>query len=264
MALRIVAALGSLAFIALASRAQFDHTRALPRDELVLVAVGLIGFAALVLGVSALVIGGGYAVFGESRQKPIVLVAAAILVAIVVALAFAPLNATVDPLPTPTGTEEPPTGSRRALPAGTFSAVALIVAAAVAFVAATVAAVAVYGIIRRRRRVLVFGEQALVVEAIDESLDDLRREPDVRRAIIACYARMERALERAGSARRPAEAPLEYLIRLHERVGAHRTGARTLTELFERAKFSAEPMAEREKFRAIETLEALRAVMKAS
>ena len=35
--------------------------------------------------------------------------------------------------------------------------------------------------------------------ALDESLDDLRTEPDLRRAIIAAYARMERALAAAGT-----------------------------------------------------------------
>ena len=49
--------------------------------------------------------------------------------------------------------------------------------------------------------------------ALDESLDDLRADPDLRRAIVAAYARMETALAAAGLPRRPAEAPLEYLER---------------------------------------------------
>jgi hypothetical protein len=70
---------------------------------------------------------------------------------------------------------------------------------------------------------------------------------------------MERALERAGSARRPAEAPFEYLVRVLERIAANGRDARALTELFERAKFSIEPMGEREKQQAIGALELLRA-----
>jgi hypothetical protein len=114
---------------------------------------------------------------------------------------------------------------------------------------------------RRRRSTdssLSRTEEAMIY-ALDQSLDDLRGESDVRRAIIACYARMERALERAGSARRPAEAPFEYLVRVLERITAHGRAARALTELFERAKFSVEPMGEREKEQAIGALELLRA-----
>jgi uncharacterized membrane protein YccC len=115
---------------------------------------------------------------------------------------------------------------------------------------------------RRRRRMgaaAAVEEEEAVLDAVEESLDDLRRERDIRRAIIACYARMERALDRAGSARRPAEAPFEYLARVLERITANGTAARVLTELFERAKFGTEPMEEREKDRAIGALELLRA-----
>ena len=52
-----------------------------------------------------------------------------------------------------------------------------------------------------------------VSAALDFSLDDLRNEPDLRRAIIAAYARMERALAGAGLPRAPSEAPFEYVER---------------------------------------------------
>ena len=66
--------------------------------------------------------------------------------------------------------------------------------------------------------------------ALDESLDDLRNEPDLRRAIIAAYARMEHALAVGGLPRRPAEAPFEYVERAlgeletsaAERAASHR------------------------------------------
>jgi hypothetical protein len=100
-------------------------------------------------------------------------------------------------------------------------------------------------------------EDTAVIQALDESLDDLRRERDVRRAIVACYARMERALASAGRERRAHETPLEFLRRVLERVG--REPGQVLTELFERARFSVEPMGEREKRDAIAALEQLRA-----
>jgi len=74
--------------------------------------------------------------------------------------------------------------------------------------------------------------------ALDESLDDLRNDPDLRRAIIAAYARMETALAFAGHPRRPSEAPLEYMERALTAIDASAPAAHRLTELFEWAKFS--------------------------
>jgi hypothetical protein len=80
--------------------------------------------------------------------------------------------------------------------------------------------------------------QETVSLALDESLDDLRGEPDVRRAIIAAYARMEIALGVAGLPRRPSEAPLEYLSRALQSLDTSAPAVRRLTDLFEWAKFS--------------------------
>jgi hypothetical protein len=74
--------------------------------------------------------------------------------------------------------------------------------------------------------------------ALDESVDDLRAERDPRRAVIAAYARMERALARHGFARFRAEAPLEYLARVLRELQVRSGAVLALTELFERAKFS--------------------------
>jgi uncharacterized membrane protein YidH (DUF202 family) len=74
--------------------------------------------------------------------------------------------------------------------------------------------------------------------ALDESLDDLRSEPDLRRAIIAAYARMEHALSAGGIPRRPSEAPFEYVERALGELETTSESARRLTGLFEWAKFS--------------------------
>jgi len=74
--------------------------------------------------------------------------------------------------------------------------------------------------------------------ALDESLDDIRSDPDLRRAIVAAYARMETALAAAGIPRRPAEAPLEYLERALLTLEASGEAVRRLTDLFEWARFS--------------------------
>jgi hypothetical protein len=78
----------------------------------------------------------------------------------------------------------------------------------------------------------------LLSAALDESLDDLRSDPDLRSAIVAAYARMEAALAAAGLPRRPAEAPLEYLERALLELDTSAGAIRRLTELFEWAKFS--------------------------
>jgi Domain of unknown function (DUF4129) len=78
----------------------------------------------------------------------------------------------------------------------------------------------------------------VLAAALDESLDDLRTDPDLRRAIIAAYARMETALAAAGIPRDPAEAPLEYVERALLTLDASAAAVRRLTDLFEWARFS--------------------------
>ncbi|HET7571335.1 MAG TPA: DUF4129 domain-containing protein [Gaiellaceae bacterium] len=93
---------------------------------------------------------------------------------------------------------------------------------------------------RRRKAPLSWrrASQEAVSLALDESLDDLRADPDLRRAIIAAYARMERALGGAGLPRRPSEAPLEYTERALRELETSGASVRRLTDLFEWAKFS--------------------------
>jgi Domain of unknown function (DUF4129) len=111
----------------------------------------------------------------------------------------------------------------------------------VAVVAALIAALTAAALATRRTRGprKPWGDwQEAVSLALDESLDDLRTEPDLRRAIIAAYARMEVALGVAGLPRRPAEAPLEYMERALQSIDTSAAAVRRLTDLFEWAKFS--------------------------
>ena len=78
----------------------------------------------------------------------------------------------------------------------------------------------------------------LLAAALDESLDDLRDDPDLRRAIVAAYARMVRALAAAGLPRHHAEAPLEYMERALLALDTSAAAVRRLTDLFEWARFS--------------------------
>jgi uncharacterized protein DUF4129 len=111
---------------------------------------------------------------------------------------------------------------------------AVILLAIVVLVSGIVAAT------RSRRAPRVFGESApeTLATALDDSLDDLRADPDLRRAIIAAYARMEKALAAAGIPRHAAEAPLEYVERALLGLDTSAGAVRRLTDLFEWARFS--------------------------
>ena len=94
--------------------------------------------------------------------------------------------------------------------------------------------------------------------AVSDAIDDLQREPDARRAVIAAYARMEGVLARRGHARRPAETPFEYLSRILLSLRVRGGAVRDLTELFERAKFSTHEIDDTMKARAISSLVSVR------
>jgi hypothetical protein len=94
--------------------------------------------------------------------------------------------------------------------------------------------------------------------AVSEAIDDLRQEPDPRRAVIAAYARMEGVLARHGQARDPAETPFEYVSRILLGLRVRGGAVRELTELFECAKFSTHEIDEAMKERAISSLLSVR------
>ncbi len=77
-----------------------------------------------------------------------------------------------------------------------------------------------------------------LVQTIDSAIEDLRGEGDPRVAVIASYASMESALRSHGFGRVPSEAPLEYLSRILETLEVRSDAVRSLTHLFEYAKFS--------------------------
>jgi hypothetical protein len=102
-----------------------------------------------------------------------------------------------------------------------------------------------------------------IAQVFDESLDDLRSDPDLRRAIIAAYARMERALAGVGLPRRPSEAPFEYVERTLRSLDASAAAAERLTALFEWAKFSQHEPGPEMRDEAIAALEAVRDELRA-
>ena len=131
-------------------------------------------------------------------------------------------------------------------------------------VIAAAIAIAVIADRRRRRPDALTAEQLKELrEALDEAIEDLRRDPDPRRAVVAAYARMEQALTVYGLPRKPAEAPYEYLSRVARELEAEKPVA-ALTELFEVAKFSEHSVDENMRTRAIDALTAVRGEVRAA
>jgi hypothetical protein len=142
-------------------------------------------------------------------------------------------------------------------------------AAGVAFaIIAGLAGAFVYAYIRKRRAGGAWDREAALAVALDEvladSLDDLRAEPDPRRAVIRAYARMERTFAAYGVAREEAEAPLEYMVRALDSLSVSSYSVRRLTQLFSRAKFSSHEVDAGMKDEAIEALVGLRAELEHS
>jgi hypothetical protein len=177
-------------------------------------------------------------------------------------------------LPGRQNAEEQPIGPDSTLPATTQGLAAdpagasvewLPVLATLALIVFAAAAWAFAGRARRRARGELGPALASdVADAVDESLDDLRAEPDPRRAVIAAYARLERVLAAHGVPRRAAEAPLEYLGRVLSELSVRELAARRLTQLFERAKFSHHAVEPEMKERAIAALETVRDDLRAA
>jgi hypothetical protein len=116
--------------------------------------------------------------------------------------------------------------------------------------------------VRSRRRLAPLSEddglEADMVSAIETTIDDLRSERDARRAVIAAYALMEQTLARHGLARHRSEAPLEYLAQILRGLRVRESAVRTLTYLFEYAKFSGHEIDADMKEDAIDALLAIR------
>ncbi|MHB8618408.1 MAG: DUF4129 domain-containing protein [Chloroflexota bacterium] len=139
-----------------------------------------------------------------------------------------------------------------------FNAAWLAVALALGIVAGIVG-LALLCLPPRHRDVLEDDEVAPGVEqAATLALTELGEEEDPRRAVIAAYARMERALQAAGLVRRKSEAPFEYLARILRGARVSGTAAHRLTDLFELARFSHHDVEPNMRTEAMQALQAMR------
>jgi uncharacterized membrane protein YhdT len=116
---------------------------------------------------------------------------------------------------------------------------------------------------RRSELVAATPTRETIDEVLAETLEDLRREEDPRKAVIGAYAKMERTLAARGVPRRESEAPLEYLTRILEVVSASGHSVRRLTGLFAKARYSPHEIDAKMKEDAIDALTGLRAELAA-
>ena len=178
-------------------------------------------------------------------------------IAMVIAWPYSPLGPN-QPATPPTGYEVtptpfPPSGNLFTLPDLTWLWIGLTAAAAGLFVVV---------LIRQRRR---HGESAptpsdddnALAKAADAALSALMSEGDARRAILACYEKMERSLAKQGVPRRPEETAVEYARRLLLESGAPREPVLSLTTLFHIAGFSAHVISETMRTSAITSVSAI-------
>jgi hypothetical protein len=97
-----------------------------------------------------------------------------------------------------------------------------------------------------------------VVESIALSIDDLRRERDPRRAIVAAYARMEHAFAGLGLPRAVGQTSGEYMRHVLSLAAAPPAPVVELTELFQEAKFSRHRLTSEDREDALRSLVAIR------
>jgi hypothetical protein len=99
---------------------------------------------------------------------------------------------------------------------------------------------------------------------LDETLDDLYTNPDLRGAIVAAYARMEKLFAARGLARDPSETSMEYLGRAVGELRASGAALGRLTGLFQWAKFSTHEVDRPMRDEAIQALTEVRDELRAN
>jgi hypothetical protein len=103
-----------------------------------------------------------------------------------------------------------------------------------------------------------------VAAILDEGLEALLGEEDPRRAVIAAYLAMERAMARRGRPRLPAEASTEYLARVLGVAPARAGDLCQLVGMYQVARFSEHPVDPAMRAVAIESVRRLRADLQPS
>jgi hypothetical protein len=128
--------------------------------------------------------------------------------------------------------------------------------------AVVLVAIVVTAVVLLRRRADAHqsqSERSAAGAAVEAAIGALDTSSDPRSAVIAAYVAMEQTLGAHGVVRSRTEAPREYLQRVLVTTAETEREARTLTGLFEEARFSSHPIPERRRELALSALSALRA-----
>jgi len=133
-----------------------------------------------------------------------------------------------------------------------------------AIVLAGLVVVGIFVLVRWRSRLgAEASDQTAASAAIEAAIGALDSDADPRRAVIAAYGAMQRTLGEHGVTRLPAEAPREYLARVLRASRATERDVRTLTDLFEEARYSSHPIPERVRKAALSALGSLQVRLRA-
>jgi hypothetical protein len=97
--------------------------------------------------------------------------------------------------------------------------------------------------------------------AVAERGDDLRAEPDARRAIVRAWASIECALAMVDARRAPWQTPSEFMRSALAHPCVPAAPAATLTTLYELARFSDRPLGHDARDRACDCLDAIQAAV---
>jgi hypothetical protein len=158
--------------------------------------------------------------------------------------------------PTPTATA---TGSLgHALPHATSRPLGIALTVLIGLVLSFTVAAIVFLLARVKGEIAPELPGDALADLLDAGIEDLRSIADPRRAVIACYARMERLMASSGIPHLLSDTPTEFLARVLQRRSVSRESASVLTDLFERAKFSPHRVDERMREEALTALERVR------
>jgi hypothetical protein len=102
-----------------------------------------------------------------------------------------------------------------------------------------------------------------LLDAADE-FDLLITQGSARNAIVACWVRLEEAVEQAGLARNPAETPTEMTTRVLHAYSVDARSIGTLTTLYREARFSSHDMHEGHRHEAQQALAEIRRQLRAA
>lgn len=139
------------------------------------------------------------------------------------------------------------------------SAANLVVACLVVALTAGLVAAVLFRNTRPAGPVPVAAPQDAAAEILDEGLGAMLAEHDPRKAVIAAYVAMERAMARKGWARRPHEAPTEYLARVLGVAPSRAADLDELVGLYELARFSEHTVTASMRDAAVDSVRRLRA-----